>query len=70
MNGPDSRPCSFIAAKFSPLIQIRSTVPPSVRPAAFSAAHPRHRLAGVGELDLDQLDAEPLAAARAPAQAR
>ncbi len=38
VNGPWSRPCSFIAAKFSPLIQIRSTVPPASRPAAFSAA--------------------------------
>ena len=27
-----------MAAKFSPLIQTRSTAPPSVRPAAFSAS--------------------------------
>ena len=27
-NGPNSRSCAFIAAKFSPLSQIRSTEPP------------------------------------------
>ena len=59
VNGPNSRPCSFIAAKFSPLIQIRSTVPPSVAARRLLGHHPRHRLGGVGELDVDQLDPEP-----------
>ena len=36
--GPNSRSCAFIEAKFSPLIQIRSMAPPSVRPADFSAS--------------------------------
>ena len=37
-NGADSKPSRFMAAKFSPLIQIRSTVPSvALRPACFSA---------------------------------
>ncbi len=37
-NGPNSRPSRFMAAKFSPLIHTRSTVPSlSLRPAVFSA---------------------------------
>ena len=35
--GAKSRSCRFMAAKFSPLIQIRSIAPPASRPAAFSA---------------------------------
>ena len=35
-HGPNSNPFSFIAAKFAPLIQIRSIDPPVVWPAAFS----------------------------------
>src|SRR4030095_15070306 len=37
VNGPNSRPCDLSAAKFSPLIQMRSTLPPASWPAAFSA---------------------------------
>ena len=37
VKGPKSSPCSFIARKFSPLIQIKSIEPPVCRPAAFSA---------------------------------
>ena len=38
VNGPYSIWPRFMAAKFSPLIQIRSTEPPSLRPAVFSAS--------------------------------
>ena len=60
MIGPNSSPSFFIARKFSPLSQSRSTVPPSLPPRLLRA-HPGHGLAGVGELDLHQLDPEPLA---------
>ena len=54
-----SSPCRFIAAKFSPLIHTRSTLPPCDLPAAFSAATLATAVAVSSELDLDDIDPEP-----------